>query len=175
MSSWWSKALKSAGTFGQKALGTFNSIGSTASSLAHTALENPMIQGALAANPGVLAGVMSAVEGGDALLTGTKDFEAWMTPAKTPDKPAKPSYAGLEKKAVYRPAVMPPGYREGLLLDPKKPKKPKRPDWSFDQGYISNRPIMAPPKPTKPPRISGTYNTELTESQRRKRNRKVAV
>jgi hypothetical protein len=115
-----------------------------------------------------------------------------MTPAKTPDKPDKPSYAGLEKKPVYRP--MPPGYISGGSKGPKKPenrpavmppgyisggskgpKKPKRPDWSFDQGYISNRPIMAPPKPTKPPRISGTYNTELTESQRRKRNRKVTV
>jgi hypothetical protein len=172
MSSWWSKALKSAGTFGQKALGTFNAIGSTASSLAHTALENPMIQGALAADPEVLAGVMAAVEGGDALLTGTKDFESWMTPAKTPDKSAKPGYGGLEKKPEYRPAVMPPGYISG---GKKGPKHPKRPDWSFDQGYTSGRTNMAPAKPTKPPRMSGTYNTELTEKQKRKRNRKVAV
>jgi hypothetical protein len=106
-----------------------------------------------------------------------------MISAKTPDKPAKPSYGGLEKKPEYRPAVMPPGYRDGLLLDPKKPKTPKRPDWSFDQGFISGRPNMAPPKPTKPPRMSGTYNTELprpgdrveSDRARRKRNRKRAI
>jgi hypothetical protein len=153
---WFDKATSAIGSLGSKAVSTFNYLGNKASTVAHAVLDTDMAKAALATQPELGASIYGALEGGDALLAGTNEFEKFITPdKKVPDRGSIQKPKPRPPKPTKPPMGWDPyaGYINSGQGRPKGPPKPERPAWTY--GGINEGVYTPKPKKPSPPSSGG--------------------